>query len=118
MISLILISSLSNTRLLLFLNHFSESSTIPYFKGGFIRIGKEWEFHQCIKEKEILILRVIIDQFLSLDILLDVLNPWCALKLFTTWKVMILYPMTNLRISNDTLLKLVYTEWSMIGLKT
>ena len=109
---------LINTRLLLFLNHFRESSTIPYFKGAFIWIGKEREFHQCIKEKEILILRVIIDQFLSLGILLDLLNPWYALKLFTTWKVMTSYPMTNLRISNDTLLRLVYTEWSMIGLKT
>ena len=79
-------------------------------QGGFIWIGKEREFHQCIKEKEILILRVIIDQFLSLGILLDLLNPWCALKLFTTWKVMISYPMTNRRISNDILLKLVYTE--------
>ena len=118
MIYLILISGLSNTRLLLFLNHFRESSTIPYFKGAFIWIGKEREFHQCIKEREILILRVIIDQFLSLGILLDLLNPWYALKLFTTWKVMTSYPMTNLRISNDTLLKLVYTEWSMIGLKT
>ena len=72
---------------------------IPYFKGGLIRIGKEREFHQCIKKNEILIPRVIIDQFLSLDILLDLLNP-----------------MTNLRISNDTLLKLAYTDWSMIGL--
>ena len=53
------------------------------------------------------ILRVIIDQFLSLDMLLDLLNPWCALKVFTAWKVMNSYPMTNLRISNDTL---VYTE--------
>ena len=100
MIYLILISGLSNTRLLLFLNHFRDSSTIPYFKGEFIWIGKEREFHQCIKEKAILILRVIIDQFL-----LDLLNPWCAIKLFTTWEVMISYPMTNLRISNDTLLK-------------
>ena len=115
---LILISGLSNTRLLLVLNNFPESSMIPYFTGGFIQIGKEREFHQCIKEKAILILRVIIDQFLSLGILLDLLNPWCALKSFTTWKVMISYPMTNLRISNHTLLKLVYTEWSMIGLKT
>ena len=118
MIYLILISGLSNTRLLLFLNHFRESSTIPYYKGGFIWIGKEREFHQCIKEKAILIWGVIIDQFLSLDILLDLLNPWCALKLFTTWEVMISYPMTKLRISNHTLLKLVYPEWSMIGLKT
>ena len=91
---------------------------IPYFKGGFIQIGKEREFHQYIKEKEILISRIIIDQFLSLDILLDLLNPWCALKLFTTWKVMISFPMTNLHILNHTLLKLAYTEWSMIGLKT
>ena len=110
MIYLILISGVSNMQLLLFLNLFRKSSMIPYLKGGFIRIGKEREFHQCIKEKEILISKVVIDQYLSLDILLDLLNPWCALKLFFTWKVMISYPMTNLRISNDTLLKLAYTE--------
>ena len=87
-------------------------------QGGFLRIGKEREFRQCIIEKEILISKVILDQFLSLDMLLDLLNPWCALKWFSTWKVMISYPMTNLCISDDTLLKLACTEWLMIGLKT
>ena len=62
--------------------------------------------------------KAIIDQFLSLDILLNLLNPWRAFKLFCTRKVMISYPMANLHISNEILPKPAHTKQSIIGLKT
>ena len=77
---------------------------------GFVRIRTGWGFHQCIKETDILISRVIIDKYLSLYMLLDLLYPLCALKTLSTCKIIISYPMANLHISNNILLKPAHTE--------
>ena len=100
------------------LKSLSRSINDSLLQGRFVRIEKDRVFHQSMKNREILISRVILDQCLSLDILLDLMRRLCALKLFSTRKVMISYPMNNLRIPSDTLLKLAYTEWSMFGLIT
>ena len=89
---------------------------IPYFKDGFIRIGKErvppvYKGEHLDLEGNYRLISIIRHAARLVESLV-------FSQLFSTTKVTISYPMTNLRILNDTLLKLAFTKWSMIGLKT
>ena len=87
MIYLILIYGLSNLQLILFFNIFHKSSMDPYITSKFsikiIKIGKDEELRSFIKDKNMLISRVIIGRWLLLDISLDLLDARGSILL--TW---------------------------------